>query len=460
MSQLIENDAHVVPAAPPYRIALAQVPRAGSVVVAGFLGAVTFTPSAGYYRVHAAPPQVEFHASAAGQAVLVTYEGMGAYVAPEPPVDDAAIAAAARAAKMRVRALSTGALQAIGGHIVEPGVHPNRVLRITPAGDLITYCGGARPECTTYVLLRTTAGLLFRDSFTRADGALGAGWEDRAGGRIGVVGQRAQNTVALVARDRVYPAAAVLVPFCVVQATVRTPFGVSYAGVLAARYNPTLGRALAISPPEAGTGSGNLVAWRIGGSSTGNDLSLASPTSLYSIPRTGTYACKMYDADTTRRCWVNGALVFTESTVDVGGATGDYSRVGLSGTVAIGWNETASGNGYANYDDVCAYRGNSITVTELPGGWSARAGGITAAESGGTATIQLGGTMCPLASVELLDAVGGLVATLSPADGVWGGDSYAATLTDVAVDPGWPFAALTQKGLRVASFTPGHAFAS
>jgi hypothetical protein len=271
------------------------------------------------------------------------------------------------------------------------------------------------------VMRRLVSGLIFRDDFNRPDGALGAAWTDQSAGRLGILGNQAQNLLTLVTKDRAYPAGVVHVPFCVVQGTITTPAGVSYSGLLAARYNPVTGRGLGISPPRSGTGTGSLVAWRIGGAGTGNDTDLASTQSLYpGVLRTGVYICKLIDSDTARRCWVNGALVFTEATVTASEGSATHSRVGSSGTLAFGWIE----QGTTTYEDLSVYSSNTVSVTNVPTGYKIRVGGIVAAEVAGSTTIDLAGTICPVASVELLNSLDIVVETLTPSDGVWGGDTY------------------------------------
>jgi hypothetical protein len=271
------------------------------------------------------------------------------------------------------------------------------------------------------VMRRLVSGLIFRDDFNRPNGALGALWVDQSAGRLGISGNKAQNLVTLITKDRAYPVGVAHIPFCVVQGTITTPAGVSYSGLLAARYNPITGRGLGISPPRSGVGTGSLVAWRIGGSGTGNDTDLASTQSLYpGVLRTGVYICKLIDSDTIRRCWVNGALVFTETTVTASEGSATHSRVGSSGTLAFGWIE----QGTTTYDDLAVYSSNTVTVSNVPTGYSVRVGAITVLAVAGIASLDLSGTICPITSIELLNASNVVVETLDPEGGVWGGDSY------------------------------------
>lgn len=265
-------------------------------------------------------------------------------------------------------------------------------------------------------IFRTTAGLLFRDQFTRANGALGASWNDISSARISVVGNQASHSSAQ-ATDRAY-ATGTQASTCVVQASIGG--GIGYA-IVVARYNGTTG--LGVMPPPSGSGSGDFYTFNVGANWTlQNTSSTGGGFLALTAAKASTQVVKLIDNDTVRKCWTNGVLIF--DTAQAAAAAGAYARTGTSGTVGVG---TFTGvlSGTRTFDDVCAYRGNTVVVTGLPNGYSARTASITQAGVAGTATVELGSFLCPAASVEVLNGASVVVATITPSDGVWGGDVYA-----------------------------------
>ena len=74
-------------------------------------------------------------------------------------------------------------------------------------------------------------------------------------------------------------------------------------------------------------------------------------------------------------------------------------------------------------DNIGVYKSSIITCTGLPAGYKLRVGTITATASSGTATVDYSAVSFPVTSVEVLNASNVVVDTITPADGVWGGDA-------------------------------------
>lgn len=75
------------------------------------------------------------------------------------------------------------------------------------------------------------------------------------------------------------------------------------------------------------------------------------------------------------------------------------------------------------YDNFCVYRDTVVTVNGLGSGQKIRLGTETAVEVGGTAELDYT-KLFPVTSLEILDSFDNVVDTITPSDGVWGGDVY------------------------------------
>jgi hypothetical protein len=87
----------------------------------------------------------------------------------------------------------------------------------------------------------------------------------------------------------------------------------------------------------------------------------------------------------------------------------------------------ADTTGYGTFENVAVSKSHAITVNGLPTGWKARCASVTAAESGGTATLDLSGKMFPQSLLEVLDEANVVRAFIDLANDIWGGDVFTVT---------------------------------
>jgi hypothetical protein len=474
MSALTET--LVVPLVAPYRVALAEVPRAGSVSVPGYSAVGGFAPPEGSFRVHAAPPEVEFHASAAGAEVEVSYLGEGAYVPPDPPPDPAV----ARAERMRVRIASSGVVLALGVHRVEAGVHAGRVMQIRTNGDVVTYCGGLRPSCTAYLLaltangpaptvedfsayavndvpsgftaqdatpvtarcyfdVQTTSGRKHLRLWLQNSGSGGGGGAANnvvrwTGGGSSTSGQT-QDVLVILRPTRVE---SVAVRF-------RNTGGSNWSGQAWQAYN--------FNPTPRQDHLANMTADATSSAHTGTVIARTWPVTDWTCLRLQAYA-----TDSLRtKLWTEGAAppAAWERDFNYPGATDYY------GGVALHHQGTASGNSSADFASLSVFDhapDTALTVTGVPAGFSVRVdGGDPVEESGGSCVATVAEPHYASALVELLDGSDEVVASL--AGTFWGGASLEVQPYDTALQEGQGRAWLGGNGLRTDTFTPSHSFA-
>jgi hypothetical protein len=298
-------------------------------------------------------------------------------------------------------------------------------------------------------LFRTTAGLLFRDQFNRANGALGSGWVDNSNGKTVVEGNQARMKSQTLS-DRAWQAAAGA-NGAVVQATRGRSS--SWTDGIFGWWDPARNRGFGIMFNTEGSALA-IYGYHLEPATVIN----SSPTTAINIAGAGSLSTinmklRITDAVLSGNIpgfavtlYINGTLRWSSANVVNPSAFGNLN--GASGRAII-CGRNSAGSSEHHYDDVCSYRSNSVTVTNLPSGWSARTGGVTASASAGTATIDAGGLSYPFTSVEVLDASAAVVQIITPSDGVWGGDAYrfntapaAPTATGVDTGSGYGNASL------------------
>ncbi len=126
---------------------------------------------------------------------------------------------------------------------------------------------------------------------------------------------------------------------------------------------------------------------------------------------------KVFVADSLQRGHVGGGFSFPTWAYN---AT-DTAQNGQTGTA--GFIVESAGQRFIIWDlIVCP--SNEITVTGLDTGFKARCAGNIVTESGGSATVDVGSALFPIASVSILNASDVQVAIISPASGVFGGNTY------------------------------------
>ena len=275
-------------------------------------------------------------------------------------------------------------------------------------------------------LIRTTAGLLFRDQFDRADGAPGSDWTVIDGTWEIVSGRlRSSGTVSGFYRIRLSDDALAARNLMYVQCAARR-FTDSDRPALLGRLDHTTG----------GAGSHYsidfVVAWWYSNNKISHLYKTVAGTTtelqwVFQTQNTNTdYVLGLLCRDSDQRGYFEGAPKQTGSDTALNSMTG---RAGLQhqkiGTASTG----------AEFSDFIVCSDNRIICTGLPTGWKLRVGALTATESSGTATLDLAGTILPAATVNVLDDSDVQQDTLSPADGVWGGDEYVyATMATASLD--------------------------
>lgn len=293
-----------------------------------------------------------------------------------------------------------------------------------------------------------TTGLLFRDDFTRADGALGADWIVESGASV-VSGNRLKHTGTRNALNRAR-LAGVFTPRkdMVVQALVQRDDLRSFLA-LDVRNDGTNFYYAQVAASDAGSGQANLLQWnRITGAANVNVANGANVAPVAGVAQRLTAAI----AGNVQRVWCDGInlLAAADATAgnNVNGVAGFQSfgqPLGLANP--IGW-----------IDEWCVYTSTVLTFTGLPLGYKARAGGVTSAAADGVnpLTLDVLGAVMPLALVEILNGAGVVVA--STAIGVYGGSTIAVG----ALSPAAPVLASEIVGVPEATTLrlTGSAFAS
>lgn len=103
-------------------------------------------------------------------------------------------------------------------------------------------------------------------------------------------------------------------------------------------------------------------------------------------------------------------------------SVGTFDNIGVYGGTVV-----QDGTDYVTFDDIAVMKSHLIMVNGLPTGWKARCAGVTATESGGTATLDVSGKMFPQSLVEILDATDMLQGAYLAANDVWAGDVITVT---------------------------------
>jgi hypothetical protein len=283
-----------------------------------------------------------------------------------------------------------------------------RLYAIGPAGDS-TLSNEVSVTPGIFEVARTSSGLLYRDQFNRADGAVGSDWVAESGA-WSVVGNALQipiglNTEAILRLT----ALANRKDFHIQVWNSRSYLG-NYGAIFARRSGITYYLADLGSSTEAG---GKPRAYR----RTGGGYALlgyGTFASSASVMHRLTFSV----LGTERRVWANGT-----QQVSATDATAFNDIVGNLSLNAYGMGSA----GTVRFDDLIVCSARTITIAGLPAGFKLRVGGLTSAPAtiGNLVTLDLLGTELPVAQIEILDGLGAVFKTVSPADGVWGGDRYS-----------------------------------
>lgn len=270
------------------------------------------------------------------------------------------------------------------------------------------------------VLRRSTAGLLYRDQFDRADGAPGADWSVLSGAAWAIAGNKLVNGGGADEKIVVAPAAMPALLEMVTQVIIRRagPNRTVFQGALA-KWDGTTGYLATIENLSAAE---RLMLYKfVAGVAT-----LLSSNTTFVMEQTA-YILKLWAKPGQQAAWLlsaAGAQLFHNPAADA-------ALDAVSGRAGMrAWTSQPTTD-YNEFDDNAAYRGNTLACSGLPAGYKLRAihpvGGQTqtVVEVGGVATIDLDFRGCPLTRVEVLTGAGVIVHALTPSDGVWGGDVYA-----------------------------------
>jgi hypothetical protein len=258
-------------------------------------------------------------------------------------------------------------------------------------------------------LNRIDEGLLLRDQFNRADGAPGASY-DSAAGAWSVTG----NKLRYEAGTPLIRVAGLDVADVVVQAV--RPWGnlFDYGGW---RLRHAAGGGSYIMF-DMGTDSGQLRC-RIYRWTGAAFVVIAVSAAINHLTYPGAWLRKTVLVGTMAYFYLDGVLVCSGA-VPAASAVAGANEVWLGGSTNV-----------ANtFDDLVIASANTQEVGELPAGWKARAAGVTAVESGGTAIIDTAGASFPLAVVEVLD--GADVVRHTFAGDAWGGDVFEIPAPDAS----------------------------
>jgi hypothetical protein len=119
-----------------------------------------------------------------------------------------------------------------------------------------------------------------------------------------------------------------------------------------------------------------------------------------------------------QRAYAEGALA-----IDVADAALDN----VTGTAGMRDGGGGASTGDEQFEYYILMAGNTVTIDGLPVGYKLRCNGVlsAAAVGGAPVSIDMGNATFPLARIEILDVSGALVKVYAPSDGVWGGDHYS-----------------------------------
>lgn len=280
-------------------------------------------------------------------------------------------------------------------------------------------------------LQRTFTGLVHRDQFNRADGAPGASY-DSATGTWAI----ASNQLSFGAGTPLIRVAGVDEPDLVVQVVRPFNSGTNYAGLRLRR--AASGNSFLMFDLGNDTGGQRCRIYRWNGSGF---VLVAVSADIDTVAYAGPWLWKIVLVGTSAEFYLDGVLMCSGAVPAPSAVAGD-NEVWLGGTTSIA----------GTFDDlvICA-PANTVTCDGLPAGWKARAAGVTAVESGGTATVDVGAAAFPLALVEVLDA-SDVVRDDHDVGDAWGGDLFVLPAPDA------PAVTVSAIGKRSATLT-GSAFA-
>ena len=277
----------------------------------------------------------------------------------------------------------------------------------------------ATPSTASITQLGT--GLIFRDRFDRADGALGADWTT-VNGTWAIAGNVARGSPAASTAENVV-ASVLAAPAAgtferVVQANVK----VSAATVTAAL------RARWDGGTEA-AGNGYLLELVAGVGFNLTKQIAGAYTVLVAIANAALAAnvlagLKLHVKNGSQKAYADGRLLAAAADAALDAATGKAGHRAKNTSAGAGPTTTT--------DDFAVYSSNVVTVSGLPAGYQVRVNGTLFASAAGVASCDLAGAMCPLQTIEVLDANRNVLATLVPDGGLWGGDTYLFTAIGAA----------------------------
>ncbi len=256
---------------------------------------------------------------------------------------------------------------------------------------------------------RPATGLLFRDTFDRADGVPGASWVVESGTwaiasnamqiTIPSGGNAVLRLTGLAARK----------DFNVQVVTTRTQIG-NYAATYLRRVGTTLYLA------DLGSNTEQYRRPRMYRQTNGGYALLGYGTFTSTANANHRLNYSVFGSD--HKLWADGTLQV--SAVDATPAND------IAGNLSL--NVYGSGGvGTVRYDDLIVTSSRAVTMAGLPNGHRIRVNGLLSsiATGGAPVSVDLLGTKLPASRVEILNANNVIVKTFGPSDGVWGGDRYS-----------------------------------
>ena len=256
---------------------------------------------------------------------------------------------------------------------------------------------------------RPATGLLFRDTFDRADGAPGASWVVESG--TWAIASNAMQITIPSGGNAILRLAGLAArkDFNVQVVTTRTQIG-KYAAIYVRRVGTTRYLADLGSNVEQ-NGRPRMYRQTNGGYAL---LGYGTFTSTANANHRINYSVFASD----HRLWADGILQV--SAIDATPAND------IAGNLSL--NVYGSGGvGTVRYDDLIVTASRAVTMVGLPDGHRIRIDGLLSprATGGASVTVDLLGTKLPASRVEILNSNNVLVKAFGPSDGVWGGDRYS-----------------------------------
>lgn len=275
----------------------------------------------------------------------------------------------------------------------------------------------------------TRSGLVFRDQFNRADGAIGADWNNIAGGANWSIAANALKNASTASDERIVVADAKmpeLLGEMVVQAKMRR---------VGANRNTFPGVRSNWSNPDGSGGGQNCYVAFITNNGASNVLELHRLLAGVgtTLVQSGNYVTtdlkpyKLFTKPGEQKVWVLNNDLFT---IELLLSAADAALDALTGRggLSAGWFQATTDT--HEYDDFSVYRGNTVRMSGLPSGYKLNVvhptGGadVSAVEADGVAVADLVGRGCPFTKVEVRTAGDIVLHSLAPSLGVWGGGEY------------------------------------